>query len=82
MMEKYSGRPDLPLNFGISEIIEKVKRQVGPKQIEIPITIHFADNVKIFGDRLYILEKDNEMCVYEYRIIELNNKTTADNTED
>jgi len=31
---------------------------------------HFADNVKIFGDRLYILEKDNDMCVYEYRIIE------------
>jgi len=148
---------DRPLNFGISEKIEKVKRQVGPRQIELPqlnfvskslaidiknriwvlsfdrqltfeelpVTIHFAgeggqleatdtlktsessrtdafvfhvfekngdflgtiplthfaDNVKIFGDRLYILEKDNEMCVYEYRIIELNNKTTADNTE-
>lgn len=137
---------DRPLNFGISEKIEKVKRQVGPRQIELPqlnfvsknlaidkedriwvlsfdrqltfeelpVTIHFADEggqleatdtlktsessqtdafvfhvfekngeflgkiplthfadkVKIFGDRLYILEKDNEMCLYEYRIIE------------
>jgi hypothetical protein len=137
---------DRPLNFGISEKIEKIKRQVGPRQIELPqlnfvsrnlaidtknriwvlsfdrqltfaelpVTIHFADEggqleatdtlktsessqtdafvfhvfsengeflgaiplthfadkVKIFGDRLYILEIDNEMCVYEYRIIE------------
>jgi hypothetical protein len=136
---------DRPLNYGISEKIEKVKRQVGPRQIELPhlnfvskslavdaknwiwvlsfsrqltfeelpVTIHFAgeggqleatdtlktsessqtdafvfhvfdingeflgeiplthfaDKVKIFGDRLYILENDNEMCVYEYRIV-------------
>ncbi len=136
---------DRPLNYKISEKIEKVKRQVGPREIELPqlnfvsksiaideknriwvlsfdrqltfeelpVTInfadaegqleatdtlktsessqtdafvfhvfekngeflgeipftHFADNVKIFGDRLYILEKDNEMCVYEYRIL-------------
>jgi hypothetical protein len=136
---------DRPLNYGISEKIEKVKRQVGPRQIELPklnfvsksvsvddegriwvmsfdrqltfeempVTIHFAgesgnleatdtlkasetpqsdafvfhvfdkngefmgiiplihfaDKVKIFGDRLYILEKNNEMCVYEYRIV-------------
>ena len=139
---------DRPLNFGISEKIEKVKRQVGPRQIELPqlnfvsknlaidkedriwvlsfdrqltfeerpVTVHFADEggqleatdtlktsessqtdafvfhvfekngdflgkiplthfadkVKIFGDRLYILEIDNEMCVYEYRIIEFS----------
>jgi hypothetical protein len=150
-IEKYSPEGtlvmtlDRPLNFGISEKIEKVKRQVGPRQIELPqlnfvsknlaidkedriwvlsfdrqltfeelpVTIHFADEggqleatdtlktsessqtdafvfhvferngeflgkiplthfadkVKIFGDRLYILERDNEMCVYEYRII-------------
>jgi len=150
-VEKYSPEGtlvmtlDRPLNFGISEKIEKVKRQVGPRQIELPqlnfvsknlaidkedriwvlsfdrqltfeelpVTIHFADEggqleatdtlktsessqtdafvfhvferngeflgkiplthfadkVKIFGDRLYILEKDKEMCVYEYRII-------------
>ncbi|UCE39863.1 MAG: NHL repeat-containing protein [Candidatus Aminicenantes bacterium] len=136
---------DRPLNYGISEKIEKIKRQVGPRQIELPelnfvskslavdakkriwvlsfdrqltfeelpVTIHFADaegqleatdtlktsespktdafvfhvfdksgeflgeiplahfadRVKIDGDRLYILEKDNEMCVYEYRIV-------------
>jgi hypothetical protein len=36
---------------------------------KIPLN-HFADKVKIFGERLYILEKDSEMCVYEYRIIE------------
>lgn len=35
---------------------------------------HFADKVKIFGDRLYILEKDHEMCVYEYRIVEMKRK--------
>jgi sugar lactone lactonase YvrE len=139
---------DRPLNYGISEKIEKVKQQVGPRQIELPqlnfvskslavdaemriwvlsydrqltfderpVTIHFgdadgqleatdtlktsensttdafvlhvfdshgeflgeiqlthfADRVKIFGERLYILEKDNEMCVYEYRIVSTN----------
>jgi hypothetical protein len=137
---------DRPLNYDISEKIEKVKRQVGPREIELPrlnfvsknlaidkqnriwvlsfdrqltfdeqpVTIHFADaegqleatdtlktsessqtdafvfhvfdkdgeflgkipidhfadRMKISGNRLYILEKDNEMCVYEYRIIE------------
>jgi hypothetical protein len=136
---------DRPLNFGISEKIEKVKQRVGPREIELPqlnfvskslaidekyriwvlsfdrqLTFeerpvkihfadeggrleatdtlktsesnqtdafvfhvfekngeflgkiplsHFADRVKISGDRLFILEKDNEMCVYEYRII-------------
>jgi hypothetical protein len=137
---------DRPLSYEISEKIQKVKRKVGPREIELPqlnfvskalaidgqdriwvlsfdrqltfeelpVTIHFADaegqleatdtlktsessqtdafvfhvfekdgeflgkipldhfadRVKIFGDRLYILEKDNEMCLYEYRIIE------------
>jgi hypothetical protein len=139
---------DRPLNYEISEKIEKVKRRIGPREIELPqlnfvsrslavdeknriwvlsfdrqltfeekpVTIHFAgeggqleatdtlktsessrtdafvfhvfensgeflgkiplthfvDRVKIFGDRLYILEKDNEMCVYEYRIVNTN----------
>jgi hypothetical protein len=149
-IEKYSPEGNLlmtidrPLNYGISEKIEKIKRRVGPREIELPqlnfvskdlavdsqnriwvlsydrqltfeerpVTIHFAgesghlegtdtlktsessqtdafvfhvfenngeflgkiplthfaDRVKISHDRLYILEKDNEMCVYEYRI--------------
>ena len=138
---------DRPLNYGISEKIEKVKRKVGPREIELPqlnfvsrslavdgkeriwvlsfnrqltfeerpVTIHFADEggrleatdtlktsecaqtdafvfhvfdnngeflgkiplkhfadrVKISGDRLYILERENEMCMYEYRIVDL-----------
>jgi hypothetical protein len=137
---------DRPLNYEISDKIEKVKRKVGPREIELPqlnfvskslaidekhriwvlsydrqltfeerpVTIHFADEggqleatdtlktsessqtdafafhvfdetgeflgkiplthfadkVKIFNDKLYILEKDNEMCVYEYRIVD------------
>ena len=36
---------------------------------KIPLT-HFADKVMMFGDRLYILEKDNEMCVFAYRIVD------------
>ena len=36
---------------------------------KIPLN-HFADRVRIFRDRLYILETNNEMCVYEYRILE------------
>jgi hypothetical protein len=149
-IEKYKSRGtllmtiDRPLNFGISEKIERFKRKIGPREIELPqlnfvskslavdgeyriwvlsydrqltfeelpVTIHFADEggqleamdtlktsessytdtfvfhvfdkngeflgkiplshfadaVKISGDRLYILEKDNEMCVYEYSI--------------
>ncbi len=137
---------DRPLNYPISEKIEKIKQKIGPREIELPrlnfvskslavdakeriwvlsydrqltleelpVTIHFADaegrleatdtikssespktdafvfhvfekngeflgkiplghfadRVKIFGDRLYILEKDNEMCVYVYRIVD------------
>jgi len=152
-IEKYTpeGTPEMtidrPLNYGISEKIEKVKRNVGPREIELPqlnfvsqslavdgnnriwvlsydrqltfeeraVTVHFAgegdqleavqtlktseslqtdayvfhvfgkngeflgriplthfaDRVRIFGDRLYVLEKNNEMCVYAYRIIEV-----------
>ncbi|MBN1938425.1 MAG: NHL repeat-containing protein [Candidatus Aminicenantes bacterium] len=36
---------------------------------KIPLA-HFADRIRIFRDRLYILELSNEMCLYEYRIIE------------
>jgi hypothetical protein len=36
---------------------------------EVPLT-HHAGEVKIFQDRLYILEPRHEMCVYAYRIIE------------
>jgi hypothetical protein len=136
---------DRPLNYPVSEKIEKIKQKIGPREIELPrlnfvskslavdeeqriwvlsydrqltpeelpVTIHFADaegrleatdtikasespqtdafafhvfekngeflgeiplrhfadRVKIFGDLLYILEKDNEMCVYVYRIV-------------
>jgi len=137
---------DRPLNYPISEKIEKIKQKIGPREIELPrlnfvskslavdaegriwvlsydrqltldelpVTIHFADAegrleatdtikasessqtdafvfhvfekngeflgkiplghfadcMKIFGDRLYILEKDNEMRVYGYRIVD------------
>ncbi len=36
---------------------------------KIPIT-HHAGEVKIFQDRLYLLEPRHEMCIYAYRIIE------------
>jgi len=36
---------------------------------KIPIT-HHAGIVRIFQDRLYILETRHEMCVYSYRIVE------------
>jgi len=45
------------------------KKEMAPYNQKIPLA-HFADRVKIFGDRLYILEKDNEMCVYLYRIVD------------
>jgi hypothetical protein len=35
---------------------------------KVPIA-HFADRVRIHRDRLYILEVNNEMRVYEYRIV-------------
>ena len=136
---------DRPLNFEVSQTVEKVMRQVGPRKIEIPrvnmvsssaavdedgriwvlsnerqlkyeemaLTIVFADEegnledkqaiktgetptldafafhvfdpdgvflgkvpithhagrTQIKGDRLFILEPRNEVCLYEYRII-------------
>ncbi|MCP4726714.1 MAG: 6-bladed beta-propeller [bacterium] len=32
--------------------------------------MHFADDIKIFGDRLYILDKYRGMNYYEYKIVE------------
>ncbi|MFC1563851.1 6-bladed beta-propeller [candidate division KSB1 bacterium] len=40
----------------------------GVLQCEIPLD-HFCDSIKIFGDRLFIIDKDRGMCVYEYKII-------------
>ncbi|MCH8287423.1 hypothetical protein IIB79_13030 [candidate division KSB1 bacterium] len=31
---------------------------------------HYSDNFKIFGDKIYFIEAKDEMCVYEYRIVE------------
>ena len=31
---------------------------------------HYTDNFKIFGDKIYFIEAKDEMCVYEYRIVE------------
>ena len=36
---------------------------------KIPLS-HHAGDVKIFQDRLYVLESRHEMCIYAYRIIE------------
>ncbi|MCP4726032.1 MAG: 6-bladed beta-propeller [bacterium] len=34
---------------------------------EIPLD-HFCDSIKIFGDRLYIIDTFRGMCIYEYKI--------------
>jgi hypothetical protein len=36
---------------------------------EIPIT-HFADVIRIFGDRLFLIDRERGVTVYEYRIVE------------
>jgi hypothetical protein len=38
----------------------------------LPTPTHVAA-IEIFGDRLYILDTYTEMCVYEYKIVELEN---------
>lgn len=35
-----------------------------------PIT-HFVDGMRIYGDRLFILDKLRTMCIFEYKIIDL-----------
>ncbi|MFC1492467.1 6-bladed beta-propeller [candidate division KSB1 bacterium] len=30
---------------------------------------HYADDIEIFGDRLFILDRNNSMCFYEYKIL-------------
>ncbi|MCP4725168.1 MAG: 6-bladed beta-propeller [bacterium] len=35
---------------------------------KFPLT-HFADDMKIFGDRIFIIDRYREMAVFEYRII-------------
>ena len=37
---------------------------------DIPLD-HFVDCMKIYGNRLFILDKLRKMCVYEYRIVDL-----------
>ncbi len=49
----------------VFHVFEKTGEFLGIVPLE-----HFADRVRIFRDRLYILETNNEMCVYEYRIVE------------
>jgi sugar lactone lactonase YvrE len=36
---------------------------------EIPLT-HFADVIRVFGDRLYLIDRERGVTVYEYRIVE------------
>jgi hypothetical protein len=36
---------------------------------EIPIT-HFADVIRVFGDRLFLIDRERGVTVYEYRIVE------------
>jgi sugar lactone lactonase YvrE len=36
---------------------------------EIPLT-HFADVLRVFGDRLFIIDRERGVTVYEYRIVE------------
>ncbi len=46
----------------------QAEKEMAPFRLKIPFS-HFVDRVNIFGDRLYILEKDNEMRVYMSRIV-------------
>lgn len=36
---------------------------------EVPIT-HFADVIRVFGDRLFLIDRERGVTVYEYRIVE------------
>ena len=47
----------------------EVYNQEGVLLGEIPVD-HFIDNIRIYGDRLFLLDKNRGMQFYEYRIIE------------
>jgi hypothetical protein len=36
---------------------------------EVPLT-HFADVIRVFGDRLFLIDRERGVTVYEYRIVE------------
>jgi hypothetical protein len=36
---------------------------------EVPLT-HFADVIRIAGDRLFLIDRERGVTVYEYRIVE------------
>jgi len=36
---------------------------------EITLT-HFADVIRVFGDRLFLIDRERGVTVYEYRIVE------------
>jgi hypothetical protein len=36
---------------------------------EVPLT-HFADVIRIFGDRLFLIDRERGVAVYQYRIVE------------
>ena len=53
-------------NMYILEVFDKE----GILLTRFPIT-HFIDGMRIYGDRLFILDKLRTMCIYEYKIIDL-----------
>ncbi|KPK89024.1 hypothetical protein AMJ80_10335 [bacterium SM23_31] len=36
----------------------------------LPLPEKYTETYRIFGDRMYFVESRNEMCIYEYKIIE------------
>ncbi len=71
-----SGHRDLDIKvFGNTEITEtdmyelQIFRKDGKLLWKLPLD-HFADDIRIFNDRLFILDKYRGMNYYEYRIVD------------
>jgi len=69
-----SGRPSrVAGNTDITETymyILEVFDKEGILLTRFPIT-HFVDGMRIYGDRLFIVDKLRTMCIFEYKIIDL-----------
>jgi hypothetical protein len=45
---------------------------IDPSGVKVPFPKVRFDQFSIYDDRIYLIESKNEMCVYEYKIIERN----------
>jgi hypothetical protein len=48
---------------------QRVETEDGVLLGEFPLT-HFVDAIRVFGDRLFLIDRERGVSIYQYRIVE------------